>query len=269
MQNSHGVGEPENINLFLRLSPQAYLSQSSVDEAGHSNNVIEFSAQMLDSSCHASKLNEGGMPIAPNVPRLMRRFMTARITLIFAFASMCLCLTSPSWASDFERGQKAFIAGDFAQALEIWRPLAQGGHPQAQYGLGAMHEYGRGLKPNDAEAVKWYLLAAEQGVSEAQYRLGVLYDYGWGVEADPTKAVQWYSQAAEGDHTFAQHDLAFMYVTGKGVSPDRVQAYKWLRIATTRRPDLMIKHLHSVSIEMKPEDIDRAEALATDWLQAR
>ena len=76
-------------------------------------------------------------------------------------------------------------------------------------------------------------------------------------------------QAAEQDHTFAQHDLAFMYAEGKGVSQDAVQAYKWLRIATTRRGDLMTKHLHLVSSKMNSKEIAEAETLAAIWLQSR
>lgn len=189
--------------------------------------------------------------------------------LLLATASILLIFLSPSWASDFERGHKAFLAGDFPEALEIWQPLADRGHPQAQYGLGAMHEYGRGLKSSDAEAVRWYLLAAEQGVPDAQYRLGVFYDYGWGVAADSKTAVQWYRKAAESDHTFAQHDLAFMYLFGNGVLPSKIQAYKWLRIATTRRADLMAKHLRLVSRTMKKKDIELGEALAAQWLQSQ
>ena len=189
--------------------------------------------------------------------------------LIGAIASTFLCFSNPSWASDFERGYQAFVAGDFSQALKIWQPLARGGHAQAQYGLGAMYEYGRGLKPNDGEAAIWYRMAAEQGVPDAQYRLGVFYDYGWGIKADPEKAVRWYTQAAERDHTLAQHDLAFMHMEGKGVSRDVVQAYKWLRIATTRRADLMTKHLRLVSSKMNPEEIEKAEILAAKWLHAQ
>ena len=201
--------------------------------------------------------------------RLLRGVVKVKNKLIVVFVGMLLCFTYPSWANDFERGYQAFAAGNFSQALKIWQPLARGGHAQAQYGLGAMHEYGRGLEPNDGEAARWYHMAAEQGVPDAQYRLGVFYDYGWGVKANSEKAVRWYMQAAERDHTFAQHDLAFMYVEGKGVTPDTVQAYKWLRIASTRRADLMTKHLRLVSSKMNKEEIAQAEALATKWLQAQ
>jgi Sel1 repeat len=36
--------------------------------------------------------------------------------------------------------------------------------------------------------------AAEEGDEDAQYNLGVMYQYGKGVETNPVKAVEWYQK---------------------------------------------------------------------------
>ena len=83
------------------------------------------------------------------------------------------------WKSqDFDAGVAAVERGDYAAALEEWRPLAEQGLADAQYNLGVMYDEGEGVAQDDAEAVRWYRLAAEQGDAGAQNNLGVMYDEG-------------------------------------------------------------------------------------------
>ncbi len=58
----------------------------------------------------------------------------------------------------------AYQRGDYATALREWRPLAEQGNTEAQYGLGVMYDKGRGVPRDHAEALQWYRKAAEQGV---------------------------------------------------------------------------------------------------------
>ncbi len=83
-------------------------------------------------------------------------------------AVVCLLVTAmlPAWA-DFEAGHDAFYRGDYAAALKEWKPLAEGGHPEAQLNLASMYAQGIGVSQDYTEAVKWYRRAAEQGLAEA------------------------------------------------------------------------------------------------------
>lgn len=191
----------------------------------------------------------------------------SKLAAIIAF----LLMSSPGigFATDFEQGLKSFRAGDTQSALKHWEPLAQAGDADAQHALGMMHEYGHGLNGGDKKAAVWYKKAAEQGVPEAQYRLGVFYDNGWGVPPNAQMAVQWYQQAAQRGHVFAQHDLAYMHLNGQGLPQNGIQAYKWLKIASFQRPDLMTKHLISVSKTLSATDLKEAEKLADAWLNSQ
>ena len=62
-----------------------------------------------------------------------------------------------------------------AQEIAEWRALAEQGHAEAQFTLGAMYAAGEGVPQDFVEAVRWYRLAAEQGHAWAQYNLGVRY----------------------------------------------------------------------------------------------
>jgi len=46
----------------------------------------------------------------------------------------------------------------------------------AQTNLGVLHEFGRGVPQDHAEAARLYRLAAEQGYAKAQTNLGTLHD---------------------------------------------------------------------------------------------
>ncbi len=181
--------------------------------------------------------------------------------------AMCCLLATPIWAQDHNSGFEETQPADFASATSEWRRMAEQGQAAAQYNLGIMYEYGRGVRQNDVEAAKWYRKASVQGVSVAQYKLGIMYDNGWGVPPSDTEAVRWYSNAAEQGHPLAQHDLAFMYVAGTGVAQDYLRAYMWLNIAVARGNNLMIKHLNSISEHLTPAQIVEAQQMAREWME--
>jgi len=145
--------------------------------------------------------------------------------------------------------------------------LASDGSATAQYELGLLFEYGRGVTQDDAIAAFWYEKAAAQFFTNALYRLAVLYDNGWGQKPDKEKALVLYKTAAEKGHHLAQHDLAIMYFQKSDTPQSRLEAYKWLKIATVGGSPLMQKHLRMVAKKMSPDEIRVAEYLAQQWLE--
>ena len=74
--------------------------------------------------------------------------------------------------------------------------------------------------PKDfGEGVKWYFLAANQGYASAQYNLGVMYHYGRGVPKDHKEAEKWYRLAADKGDAAAQYNLKMMRDNGQDVPP--------------------------------------------------
>ncbi|MEX0346960.1 MAG: tetratricopeptide repeat protein [Rhizobiaceae bacterium] len=178
-------------------------------------------------------------------------------------------LANTAGAQDFEKGLRALRAGTFAAALAELRPLAENGHGGAQYLLGTMFEYGRGVSQDDGAAVIWYRSAAENDIAFAQYRLGVLFDNGWGVDEDRASAVRWYKLAAEQGHLLAQHDLALMYFSGQGVEKNPVLAIMWMKIAVDAGDERMVKHYALIASAMSKAEIDEGIALAQKWRKRR
>jgi len=94
-------------------------------------------------------------------------------------------------AQDFDNGQAAWTAGDYAVALREWQPLAKQGHAEAQRALGYMYEHGIGVEEDETKAVTLYRRAALQGSVEAQFRLGLMTAEGTGTPQDYYAAHIW------------------------------------------------------------------------------
>jgi len=147
------------------------------------------------------------------------------------FTALSLIFT-PLAAQDFQKGLTAYNAGDYATALKEWKPLAETGNEVAQYNLGHTYYNGQGVSQDYAEAVKWYRLAAEQGVALAQINLGFMYDEGNGVPQDYAMAHMWYNIGAANGH----------------------------KLSGTNRD--------SLSKQMTPSDISKAQAMARECMSS-
>jgi TPR repeat protein len=92
---------------------------------------------------------------------------------------------------DFSKGLSAFNTGDYASALRLWRPLAEGAEPRSEAGIGFMYHRGLGVGTDDREAAVWLRRAAEHGQAEGQLMLGILFYYGRGVPQSYVRAYAW------------------------------------------------------------------------------
>jgi len=131
-----------------------------------------------------------------------------------------------------EEGVAALLKGDYATALKEFQPLAERGDAEAQYRLGRMYEFGRGVLTNMPQAMSWLNKSAAQGNASAQTELGAIYASGFGgVPEDDAQAVAWFQKAANQGNPTAQYNLGLMYAKGGGVKQDFAQAVAWYRKA--------------------------------------
>ena len=121
-----------------------------------------------------------------------------KLTLKHTFAAIILMLSlaSPVAAGPFEDAVMAYGRGDYATAMQLFRPLADQGNAIAQFNLGVMYQDGKGVPQDYVEAIKWYRRAADQGGAGAQFNLGGMYFNGQGVPRDPVQAYMWISLSA-------------------------------------------------------------------------
>jgi len=92
-------------------------------------------------------------------------------------------------------GEAAFARGDFARAEAEWKPAAENGDPDAEFGLGEVYEQAKGDYPT---AELWYGKAAVQDNAKAKYRLMLIYMAGnKQFPPDLAKAYGWMLLAAD------------------------------------------------------------------------
>ena len=109
-----------------------------------------------------------------------------------ALLAVALTLAPPlaQAQDDYDAGRRAYLSGDYAEALRIWQPLADGGNRFAQFSLGSLYFEGAGVEKSYEESARWFRLAAEQGYAPAQFNLGNAYKHGHGVTQDDPKAAE-------------------------------------------------------------------------------
>lgn len=120
---------------------------------------------------------------------------------------------------------------------------------------------------NHADELKMLRPLAAQGNATAQFNLGVLHDFGRGVSQDYGEAVKWYRLAAAQGHPAAQFNLAGMYLDGLGVAQDHVRAYMWFALGAGAGYPGAAKNRNSIARQMTPGQIAQAQQLARDCQQ--
>jgi len=137
-----------------------------------------------------------------------------------------LIATAPCFAQQGETdGWRALVRGDYATAEKIWLPRAEQGDIQAALGLGHLYS----VRRRNDQAAHWYQIAAQAGDAVAQTLLATMYLHGQGVARDLVRAFAWYDSAAAGGQINA------------GKARD------------------------AVGLQMSPEQIEQAKALAAEF----
>ena len=147
--------------------------------------------------------------------------------------TLMLMATGVASAADYEAGVAAYDRGDFPRALQEFKPLTERGHAGAEFMLGAMYFYGKGVPTEPGVAAVWFAKAARQGYASGQLAFGSLHIRGLGVKQDLVKANMWLTLAANSDIPgLAQQAVILRDEAARLMSPEerdlaRQQAQDW------------------------------------------
>lgn len=174
-------------------------------------------------------------------------------------------LTNVVAAGPLDDGLAASKAGDYARALEIWKPLAEKGDASAQYEIGGLYDVGHGVTLDYAEAAKWYRRAADQGLATAQDKLASMYTLAQGVPKDYGEAAKWYQLSAQQGLASAEHGLGILYSNGTGVPQDDVTAYVWFQRAAAQGDKGAGINRDMLTRLMTPDKVAEAQRRVQEW----
>ena len=135
-------------------------------------------------------------------------------------------------------------------AVHLFQLAARQGFARAQSSLGVMYQYGKGVTQSLPTAVHLYQLAAQQGYPRAQCNLGTMYESGKGVTQSFPTAVHLFQLAARQGFAQAQYNLGVMYAYGKGVTQSLPTAVHWFKLAAMQRYEPAIQALHALQQQM-------------------
>ena len=139
-------------------------------------------------------------------------------------------------------GIQAYYDGDYAQALQFLKPLADKNDPRAQVRVARMLLEARATGRDKPEAIRMFSaalapiqLTASQGHAWAQSDLADYYFDGLVIDQDRRTAAVWYQRAAEQGYAPAQTNLGWLYFNGyDGVAPNRAVAIHWFNEAAAQ-----------------------------------
>lgn len=97
--------------------------------------------------------------------------------VIFRLALLCtqlILLTACASGMNLREGIISFRAQDYRQAFIRLKPLAEQRQPDAEYAVGYMYYYGRGVVENKKLAWMWINRAAHLGQPEAVQAVKIL-----------------------------------------------------------------------------------------------
>lgn len=182
-------------------------------------------------------------------------------------SALALALAAPAWAG-WEEGKKAFDEGRYTEAFEEWKPAAEEGDANAQFGLAQLYARGVGVPEKDeALANEWFRKAAENGHPVAAYELGRAHLYGEGAEEDHDQAYSYMKKAAEAGHEEARYLLAGMVSSGIGVEADRKKALEMYKeLALDGHPEANV-YVGVSYFNGEPGIYERSEAQARKWFE--
>ncbi len=97
----------------------------------------------------------------------------------------------------FNEALRAEEAGNYAEALRLYKQAAAQGHAGAQNNLATLYNNAQGVEQSYDLALKWYERAALRDNGFAMLNLGKVYHYGRGVSVDKQKAKEWYKKCLQ------------------------------------------------------------------------
>ena len=164
-------------------------------------------------------------------------------------------------SSDYEllnKAKSALNRGDCNTAIELSAELAEKGMSEAEHQIGYMFYYGKCLKKDINEAVKWYQLGVKKNNPASLFAMGNKYRLGQVVQKDLRKAVELYQKAADLNFPNAQLNLGLMHFNGMGTAKNIELAHKWITKAANqgfkRASDFLNKYQSEFSFNHVSKD---------------
>ncbi|MCH1476755.1 MAG: hypothetical protein L7U43_01995, partial [Arenicellales bacterium] len=219
-------------------------------------NDLEGTADHLEIALSINPENEAALSLNQQLKR--RKYLVTEQQRLQAEASeninLAQQMSDEQDQLNLYSGIQAYYDGDYAQALQFLKPLADKNDPRAQVRVARMLLEARATSRDKPEAIRMFSaalapvqLAASQGHAWAQSDLADYYFDGLVIDQDRRTAAVWYQRAAEQGYAPAQTNLGWLYFNGyDGVAPNRAVAIHWFNEAAAQGNQAAAKNLRAL-----------------------
>jgi tetratricopeptide (TPR) repeat protein len=219
-------------------------------------NDLEGTADHLEIALSINPENEAALSLDQQLKR--RKYLVTEQQRLQAEASeninLAQQMSDEQDQLNLYSGIQAYYDGDYAQALQFLKPLADKNDPRAQVRVARMLLEARATSRDKPEAIRMFSaalapvqLAASQGHAWAQSDLADYYFDGLVIDQDRRTAAVWYQRAAEQGYAPAQTNLGWLYFNGyDGVAPNRAVAIHWFNEAAAQGNQAAAKNLRAL-----------------------
>ena len=155
----------------------------------------------------------------------MRRF------LLLGLFSLVPGLLSAEVPTPIHVADDLYQKGNFFDALQAYKSLAEEGDPEAQNKAGMMYRDAQGTERNYASALNWFREAASRNYPSAFINLAFMYGRGLGVPVDYAEEMSWIRKAAEAGDPTGEYDLGVMISESRQAGDYEAQSVSWIQKA--------------------------------------
>ncbi|MDH5230199.1 MAG: sel1 repeat family protein [Gammaproteobacteria bacterium] len=159
------------------------------------------------------------------------------------FAGQSQASDEQALALRYRQGQVQYFFKAYANALDVWRPLAQQNYAPAQASLGWLYQLGLGVPKDFLLARQWYLQAVKQSHPIAQNNLATMLENGLGVDRDEPKALKLYGQSAQSGYRFAQFNFGRLLMRQAINEEQKEIAWSWIQKAARQDVDAAKRYI--------------------------
>lgn len=141
------------------------------------------------------------------------------------------------------------VPQDPRRALALFRTAAEAGDPLGAYKLGCYYagQFGSAaVTPDEAQALRWKLVAARAGYALAQLDVAIHYARHdrW------AESLPWFTAAARQGEAQALYNLSVLYREGRGTRPSRPHAWAAFRLSQLLSRGRLTETAHAALAEM-------------------
>ena len=120
--------------------------------------------------------------------------MLLKITVVL-FLGISQISMAVGTENEFDMALQDFEAGRLETSIRKLEALAEEGHADSAFFLGAIYYNGDGTSVDFSSAMKWLKKASKGNHAGAQFLLGLMYAEGHGVQRNLDATVEWFDKA--------------------------------------------------------------------------